>query len=121
VLSFTPVAGINGVFDNETGILTFTGRSTTAQYQSLLRTVKFAVSTDPGGRTGATLPKEISFAVYDIDFTNPTPAVKVIEVDTDDGITVYNAVAPNSSGDNKFMRISGLPASNKVSIYNRWG
>lgn len=39
-----------------------------------------------------------------------------------EGIIVYNAVAPNSSGNNKYMRITNLPAvSNRVSIYNRWG
>lgn len=36
-------------------------------------------------------------------------------------LVVYNAVAPNSSGDNKFMRILNLPEGNKVSIFNRWG
>ncbi|MEX2234373.1 MAG: FG-GAP-like repeat-containing protein [Cyclobacteriaceae bacterium] len=36
-------------------------------------------------------------------------------------IEIYNAVAPNSSGDNKFMRIHYLPTNNKVSIFNRWG
>jgi gliding motility-associated-like protein len=37
-------------------------------------------------------------------------------------IIVYNAVAPHSIGDNKFMRILNLPeVNNKVSIYNRWG
>ncbi len=38
-------------------------------------------------------------------------------------LIVHNAVAPASSGDNKFMRISNLPdeVSNKVMVYNRWG
>jgi hypothetical protein len=37
-------------------------------------------------------------------------------------IVVYNAVAPHSTGDNKFMRILNLPeVGNTVSIYNRWG
>jgi gliding motility-associated-like protein len=36
-------------------------------------------------------------------------------------IAIYNAVAPNSSGDNRFMRIHYLPTGNKVSVYNRWG
>lgn len=44
-----------------------------------------------------------------------------IEVLGSDGVVVYNAVAPNSTGDNKFMRITNLTESNKVSIYNRWG
>jgi hypothetical protein len=36
-------------------------------------------------------------------------------------VEIYNAIAPNSSGDNRFMRIMNLPEGNKVSIYNRWG
>jgi gliding motility-associated-like protein len=47
--------------------------------------------------------------------------VLAIEVDVESGVVVYNAIAPNSSGDNKIMRITGLPEGNKVSIFNRWG
>jgi gliding motility-associated-like protein len=38
-------------------------------------------------------------------------------------VTVYNAIAPNSPGNNKFMRIDYLPAGtdNRVSVFNRWG
>ncbi|HEY9049434.1 MAG TPA: gliding motility-associated C-terminal domain-containing protein [Ohtaekwangia sp.] len=37
-------------------------------------------------------------------------------------IVVYNAVAPKSIGDNRFMRIEYLPpVDNRVSIFNRWG
>jgi gliding motility-associated-like protein len=44
-----------------------------------------------------------------------------IDVDVDSEVVVYNAIAPNSTGDNKFMRIAGLPENNKVSIFTRWG
>ena len=38
-------------------------------------------------------------------------------------IEIFNAVAPNGSGDNKIFRIRGLEcyADNTVEIYNRWG
>nr|WP_236676245.1 gliding motility-associated C-terminal domain-containing protein [Chryseolinea lacunae] len=36
-------------------------------------------------------------------------------------IVVHNAVAPNSPGDNHYMRIMNLPPDNRVSIFNRWG
>jgi len=36
-------------------------------------------------------------------------------------VIVHNAVAPNSPGDNHFMRIVNLPTDNSVSIFNRWG
>jgi gliding motility-associated-like protein len=44
-----------------------------------------------------------------------------IEVIDQEGVVVYNAIAPNSTGDNKFMRIDNLPEQNRVSIFNRWG
>lgn len=44
-----------------------------------------------------------------------------IEVVGQEGVVVFNAVAPNSTGDNKFMRIDNLPEKNRVSIFNRWG
>jgi gliding motility-associated-like protein len=50
-----------------------------------------------------------------------TQTVINIEVAGQDGVVVYNAVAPNSVGDNKFMRIDNLPEQNHVSIFNRWG
>jgi gliding motility-associated-like protein len=37
------------------------------------------------------------------------------------GIIIHNAVAPNSRGDNKYMRILNLPSNNTVSVFNRWG
>jgi gliding motility-associated-like protein len=45
----------------------------------------------------------------------------MIAIEVDTRIVVYNAIAPNSPGDNKYMRINNLPAQNKVAIYNRWG
>ncbi len=47
--------------------------------------------------------------------------IVTIDVQNDGEIVVFNAVAPNSSGDNRFMRIHNLPEGNKVSIFNRWG
>lgn len=45
----------------------------------------------------------------------------IISIEVNSEIQIYNAVAPNSSGDNKFFRILNLPTDNKVSIFNRWG
>jgi gliding motility-associated-like protein len=38
-------------------------------------------------------------------------------------IEIFNAIAPNGSGDNKIFRIRGLEcyADNSVEVYNRWG
>ena len=224
ILAFTPQDDITGSFNAETGVLTFTGKQSVAEYQSILRTVTFQVEHSHGRKRPvkkSTTPKMISFAVYDIDFTNPqiaaktinlfintppvitpepvstpagsTKAINLISITSDPdgnldheqfsiisqptsgadasievvsssvvnlrldytGITfkgidqltvqacddagacaqsvvsvdvevfaemvVFNAVAPNSSGDNRFMRILGIPENNKVKIYNRWG
>lgn len=48
-------------------------------------------------------------------------AENVISIEVNSEVEIYNAVAPNSSGDNKFFRILNLPTDNKVSIFNRWG
>jgi gliding motility-associated-like protein len=225
-LAFTPQDnGVSGSFDTGTGVLTFVGRESVGDYQSILRTVTFQIVGADAGRKKpikkSTTPKAISFAVYDIDFTNPqvtsktinlfvntppviapepisTPAgatkvINLLDITSDadgnlnndlfsiisqpisgavasievvsstvvnlnldyTGITfsgtdqltiracddagactesvlsvdvevfaemeVYNAVAPNSTGDNRFMRILGIPEDNTVKIYNRWG
>ena len=41
VLSFTPSAGISGSYNSGTGVLSLTGAATKADYQAVLRTVKF--------------------------------------------------------------------------------
>ena len=52
---------------------------------------------------------------WTVDVKTEAPLTKAGEV------IVHNAVAPNSPGDNHYMRIVNLPADNKVSIFNRWG
>jgi gliding motility-associated-like protein len=45
----------------------------------------------------------------------------IVSANPDSEIEIFNAVAPHSTGDNKFMRILNLPQNSNVSIYNRWG
>jgi gliding motility-associated-like protein len=47
--------------------------------------------------------------------------VITITVEGVPSVVVYNAVAPRSEYENTFLRIVNLPASNKVTIFNRWG
>jgi gliding motility-associated-like protein len=44
-----------------------------------------------------------------------------VDVEVFAEMVVYNAIAPNSTYDNRFMRILGIPENNKVKVYNRWG
>jgi gliding motility-associated-like protein len=50
-----------------------------------------------------------------------TDGVITVVVEPATEIAIYNAVAPNSSGDNKFFRILNMPSDNKVTVFNRWG
>ncbi len=52
-----------------------------------------------------------------------TEGTIILAVEFKGELIVHNAIAPASTGDNKFMRISNLPAEvrHKVKIYNRWG
>jgi cadherin-like protein/VCBS repeat protein len=61
VLAFTPQAGINGSYDPATGVLTFTGHATLADYEALLRSVSyFNTSQNPSN-----LQRTVSFQVDD--------------------------------------------------------
>lgn len=62
VLAFSTQNGIIGSFDSPSGVLTLTGSSTVANYQTALRSVTFEnISTDPV--TG--LNREVTFRVFD--------------------------------------------------------
>jgi hypothetical protein len=50
-----------------------------------------------------------------------TEKLITILVEDNSSVEIYNAVAPSSSGDNKFMRVLNLPTQNKVQVFNRWG
>ena len=110
-LSFTPSDGISGVFDTSTGILTFRGKATVMEYQTILRTVSFEV-TGAGGREGSpkksVVQKTISFAVYDQDFTNPQVASKSLEIFINDppainGQTINFTVGGSAAIDLKLL------------------
>jgi gliding motility-associated-like protein len=126
----TPPNGVTGLFDTQTGVLTFNGKATLAQYQALLRTVTYeftgTLSTDAapaqnGRKTD--VAKTITFAVRDTDFTLTT--VSIVNLNILSGplgeLRVFNAVSANGDALNSHFRIEGLATPNKVTIVNRWG
>lgn len=87
VLSFTPQAGITGVFDTSTGVLTLSGRASISTYVAALRTVSYQftgptpTSSGRSGRTKAiTLNRSITFAVLDQDRTQPVVKTLAVQV-----------------------------------------
>ncbi len=132
-LGFTDVSGIVGEFDVDEGVLTFIGRASIANYQTLLRSVTFNYTGEnPGGRKSNAgrvkdLAQDITFQVLDTDFTLTTVSVVSLNI-IPDGLTeieIFNAVSPNKDDDaNAFFRlryIESVSPENKVTIYNRWG
>ncbi len=119
-LSFTTLPEITGTFDTATGVLTLTGKATRDVYQTVLRTVNYRRLSAGVSSSGPN--RIINFHVYDTDFTTPVAASREVLLFGDSGaIEVYNAIAPSSTHDNKYLRIKNLPVRNTVTIYNRWG
>ncbi|MGJ5631155.1 beta strand repeat-containing protein [Nostoc sp. CALU 1950] len=115
-LAFTNQNGITGSYNSSTGVLTLTGSSTVANYQTALRSVTYTNTSD----NPSTTPRTVSFIVNDgtansttvtrninITAVNSTPittatnsALAYTENDTtaiDSGITVSDADSPNLS------------------------
>ncbi|WP_347133188.1 hypothetical protein [Mycobacterium sp. DL] len=75
LLGFTAVAGISGSYDAATGILTFTGSGTPAQYQQLLRSVTFSTN-----GTAPAAVKTVTFTVTDPQGATSLPAAALVTV-----------------------------------------
>ena len=68
-LTFTAQPGITGVYDPPTGVLTFTGSATLADYQAILRSVRYR----------------------NANTADPATATRTIELQVDDGAVVNHA------------------------------
>ncbi len=97
VLSWDPALAfpngpISGSYDSGTGVLTFTGLATLAQYESILESVKFNTGT-PGVRT-------LSYTVNDgtVDSTPATTSNVSLEDLTTTGFRIPGESAEDSSG-----------------------
>lgn len=73
VLAFTDQLGISGSFDTGTGILTLSGSASLANYQTALRSITYANSSD----NPSTLTRTIEFVVSDGAATS-TPATRSV-------------------------------------------
>ena len=111
VLTFAPQAGISGVFDAATGVLTLTGQATAADYQNVLRSIRYEFigskpasggrNENPSGKT-VIINKAITFEVLDSDFT--TPVITSIALQ----LNFANEV-PVVAGSASFIMFTGTP------------
>ncbi len=85
-LNFTAMTGVSGNFDSTTGILTFTGTKTVAEYQTLLRTVSFNNSSDAPSTTSRTIEW-----VVDDEVGTSAPVTRSINI-----VTLINDAPVNS-------------------------
>ena len=77
VLSFTSQGGIAASYDAPSGVLTLSGSATLADYQSILRSVRFAAQQSPPLPDGQTSTREIAFTLFDGDNESADAIVSV--------------------------------------------
>jgi hypothetical protein len=86
VLSFTNQLGITGAWDNVTGILTLSGISSVANYQTALRNVSYSnTSNNP-----STLVRTVSFSVNDGDLNSNAITRQIIITSVNDAPVLAN-------------------------------
>ncbi|WP_218964184.1 hypothetical protein, partial [Nostoc linckia] len=90
ILAFTNQNGISGSYNSSTGVLTLTGSSTVANYQTALRSITYSNSSD----NPTTTPRTISFLVND-GSSNSTAVTRNINITAVNDPPV--AVATNSA------------------------
>jgi gliding motility-associated-like protein len=128
VLSFGTVAGITGTYDASTGILTFVGTKTTANYQSMLQSVKY---TNSNTTMPSPLTRTISYTVNDGSLSSNTVTRNVVvstketvstteEVPLDIPVLAYSA-AVNTNIDLSSITVTSQPANGTATVNNGAG
>ncbi|WP_167619842.1 PKD domain-containing protein [Maribellus sediminis] len=129
VLSFSPVAGIGGIFDPSTGILTFTGTASLASYQSILRSVAYQNTNTTNPSNSA---REICFTVNDgtDDSNTLSRTINIMDVINDEvcipfaesfetdgeGITYVSNTFNDSPSPEFFFRTNTQPTGHAESV-----
>ncbi|MBX9258673.1 putative Ig domain-containing protein [Desmonostoc muscorum CCALA 125] len=92
-LAFTAQNGITGSYNSTTGVLTLTGSSTVANYQTVLRSITYNNSSD----NPTTTPRTVSFVVND-GTANSTAVTRNINITAvNDNPVVANPVADQTA------------------------
>src|SRR4030095_3075011 len=93
-LAFTNQNGITGSYNSGTGVLTLTGSSSVANYQTALRSVTYANSSDD-----PTASRTVTFIVDD-GTTTSTPATKGITINAVNDAPVNTVPGGQSTNQN---------------------
>ena len=127
VLAFTNQLGITGNWNSTTGILTLSGSSSVANYQTALRSVTYE---NTNGLNPSTVTREISFQVFDFEDasgvvsrevdiipSNATPVLAAIEGSTiafteNDGPTSLTSTITISDGDDVNLESATIQITN---------
>lgn len=91
VLAYATALGITGTYDSPTGILTLTGTTTVANYQTALRNVTYQNTGTGASITEST--RELSFIVYDWDDSSSV-ITRNIDVIPDNDIPTITTIEP---------------------------
>jgi VCBS repeat-containing protein len=79
VLTFTNQNGITGAYNSNTGVLTLSGISSSANYQAALRSVQFSSTSDDPTAGGSASTRTIAFLVNDGQLDS-NPVRRVVDV-----------------------------------------
>jgi uncharacterized delta-60 repeat protein len=79
VLTYTNQNGINGAYNSNTGVLTLSGISSSANYQAALRSVQFSSTSDDPTAGGSVSTRTIAFLVNDGQLDS-NPVRRVVDV-----------------------------------------
>ena len=108
-LGFTNQNGINGSYNSGTGVLTLTGSSSVANYQTALRSVTFSNNSD-----NPTASRTVSFIVND-GASNSNTATKGITINAVNDAPVNVVPGPQSTNQNTPLTFSS-GAGNQISV-----
>jgi hypothetical protein len=111
VLSWTAVAGITGAYNALTGVLTFTGQASEADYRTVLDSVAFANAGDDPTQGGSNASRSVDFVVFDGLISSDAATATVNVVDSNDGPVNVTGGAVATSEDAASVPVTGLSVS----------
>ena len=109
VLTFTSPggSGITGFYDAELGVLTLSGASTLANYETALRSVKYSNSSD-NPTTGT---RTISFVAYDVSIVPSVASTRTVSVAAVNDVPVITVPAAQTVGASDPLSIAAINAN----------